>query len=339
MMDNILFELTKSRLIFTFKGIPLYISSVLIVFLGIITCMLAFSDEFILIPIFWFVMTTAYGLVVLHEYGHALTAGHYGYPCDNITLYPFMGAASVPLSYDNPKAEFWITLNGPLVNFVLALASLPFVWLFPESFPVTFFFETNVILLAFNMVPCYPMDGGRLLRSLLGLNLKDHWKAARISYYFTLVILPFFVTFVYFYFSGVAAVLVGFMGAMCYFEFQMNKEQHENKTKIDNRIKTLLAVPNTTTLTVEINNLTHDIPAHYEEATASFVYYDELAMILGKRPFRNNKEVSTTLQLICDLKNLTTQEKEWFQSGVGQPMSLQRCISKKILKSRLVGLI
>lgn len=116
-----------------------------------------------------------FGCVVLHELGHALMARWYSVRTRDIVLYPFGGIATI-LDQPTAKAEFFIAVAGPLVNVALAGIAFPFVsWsrLLQADFlapDIMFrFFITNLFLAAFNMIPALPMDGGRVLRSVLTL--------------------------------------------------------------------------------------------------------------------------------------------------------------------------
>lgn len=121
--------------------------------------------------------------VVLHEFGHALTAARFGVGTRDITLLPIGGIASLERMPEDPKQEFWITAAGPLVNLVIAglafvlLAIGGFAWLATDMVMdlsswtnfLTFLFMANLGLFLFNLIPAFPMDGGRILRSLLSL--------------------------------------------------------------------------------------------------------------------------------------------------------------------------
>ena len=113
--------------------------------------------------------------VLLHEFGHALAARRYGIPTKDITLWPIGGVARLERMPTDPKQELVVALAGPAVNVVIALFLLPIV----AVSNVTFFerlFATNLFLVAFNMIPAFPMDGGRVLRA--GLALKMNYAGA-----------------------------------------------------------------------------------------------------------------------------------------------------------------
>ena len=121
--------------------------------------------------------------VVLHEYGHALTARKFGVKTRDITLYPIGGVASLERIPEEPKQELWVALAGPAVNLIIAiglfvglvasnaLEPLSSISLTGGSF-IERLMVTNLVLVGFNLLPAFPMDGGRVLRSLLALRME-----------------------------------------------------------------------------------------------------------------------------------------------------------------------
>lgn len=130
--------------------------------------------------------------VTLHELGHSLTAQRYHIKTRDITLLPIGGVASLESIPEKPKEELLITLAGPLVNVAIALVLFPFIYLSNsvgglggltdvsgQSF-LTSLVSVNLYLALFNMIPAFPMDGGRILRALLAYKM-DRLKATRIA--------------------------------------------------------------------------------------------------------------------------------------------------------------
>jgi Zn-dependent protease len=129
--------------------------------------------------------------VALHELGHSLTAQRFGYKVRDITLYPIGGVAAIEGS-PSPRHELFIALAGPLVNVVIAgvlfavLAATGKLPNGPQAVqsmaqdPWVLLLQANVMLAVFNMIPAFPMDGGRVLRALLGLRL-GKLRATRIA--------------------------------------------------------------------------------------------------------------------------------------------------------------
>lgn len=115
--------------------------------------------------------------VLLHEFGHAFAARQFGIGTRDILLLPIGGVASLERMPRKPWQELWIAVAGPLVNVVIAIAIAVGLMLFAatEISPLKrFLFHLmlgNLLLVAFNMVPAFPMDGGRVFRSVMAMFL------------------------------------------------------------------------------------------------------------------------------------------------------------------------
>lgn len=126
--------------------------------------------------------------VVAHEYGHALMARRYGIPTPDITVLPIGGLARLARMPERPSAEIAVALAGPAVN----VAIWAVLTAFGASADTGMFFgyggasflgslsAVNLFLVLFNMIPAFPMDGGRVLRAVLALRF-DRLRATKIA--------------------------------------------------------------------------------------------------------------------------------------------------------------
>jgi Zn-dependent protease/predicted transcriptional regulator len=136
-----------------------------------------------------FFILIIFAIVVMHEFGHALVARRYGCNTKDITLLPIGGVARLEKIPQRPRHELLVAIAGPMVNVVFAIAcaivaiatrrSLATADVVEGSF-VARLFWVNVTLAIFNMLPAFPMDGGRALRALLAMRL-PHPRATRIA--------------------------------------------------------------------------------------------------------------------------------------------------------------
>jgi Zn-dependent protease len=129
--------------------------------------------------------------VLLHEFGHALAARRYGIPTPDITLLPIGGVARLARMPEDPKQELVIAVAGPAVNVViaailyLALGSMTDLRELgriddPRAGVLAQLLAANVVLVIFNLIPAFPMDGGRVLRAALAMRM-NYVRATQIA--------------------------------------------------------------------------------------------------------------------------------------------------------------
>ena len=177
-----------------FAGIDVYVHATFLLLIGWVAYnyWLQYRDwSRVLIGILFII--ALFICVVLHEYGHALTARKYGIKTRDITLYPIGGVARLERIPDRPIEELWVALAGPAVNLVISIILIAYLVLTNGTSALMnlnltqgSFLErllvVNVTLVLFNLIPAFPMDGGRVLRALLALRL-EYTQATQIAAY------------------------------------------------------------------------------------------------------------------------------------------------------------
>lgn len=161
-------------------GIPIGLDYSWFLIFGLLTWMLAsnyypaeFSNWSALL--YWsmgaFTTIMLFVSVLLHELGHAAVALRYGIPVGSITLFLFGGVAQIKTEPPSAISEFWIAIAGPLVSLALAaifyLAQQLATGFEPLLGLVTYLAYINLALVVFNLIPGFPLDGGRVLRAIV----------------------------------------------------------------------------------------------------------------------------------------------------------------------------
>lgn len=176
----------------TFFGIDLYVHATfwLLILWVVIAHWIAGHNLRAIVTGVLFILVL-FACVVAHEFGHALTARHYGIPTKDIVLLPIGGISRFERMPQEPRQEFWVAIAGPIVNIVIAAGIFLGLFLTGGFKPVSMlsivsgpFLErmlaANVLLAGFNLIPAFPMDGGRILRALLAARM-DHRRATQTA--------------------------------------------------------------------------------------------------------------------------------------------------------------
>ena len=153
----------------------------------------------------WFVGLAAIFSILLHEYGHILTARHYGYKTDRVSIF-MLGMAAHIRAIPKKGQEAIMALAGPMVNFAIASVILGSIWTAAAIDPTWVLVDkineplkmlalVNIVLGIFNLLPMYPLDGGRVIRGTLGAigvgRLRATQTVAVFSTILALCVLPF----------------------------------------------------------------------------------------------------------------------------------------------------
>jgi Zn-dependent protease len=189
--------------------------------------------------------------VVLHELGHSLTARRFGIGVPRILLLPIGGMAEFDRIPREPRQELLIALAGPAVNFAWVLVLVPFVpvagfWTDAEL-EVSFtglgqlLFWVNLIMGCFNLLPIFPMDGGRILRALLAMRwpyLRATFWAATLGKVLAVIgvlVMAFALH------HPLGTILFGFIFIAGEFEYRAVKRREEAAAQWERMIKQLYA--------------------------------------------------------------------------------------------------
>ncbi len=140
--------------------------------------------------------------ILLHELGHAVVARNYGIPVHGITLLMYGGVAELGHNPKTAKQDFMVAAAGPLVNFLLGFLFIGISGLaasFGLGTPILavlkYLVFINFALAIFNLIPAFPLDGGRILRAALWQGTKNYGKAtrwsAKVGMFFSLLLMAY----------------------------------------------------------------------------------------------------------------------------------------------------
>lgn len=175
-----------------FSGIGVYIHATFLLLIGwIVLSHVLQGDPWIQSVVGVAFILALFACVVLHEFGHALTAQRYGIKTRDITLLPIGGVARLERMPDDPKQELWVALAGPAVNVVIAALLLVGLVIMGALEPLERLSVTsgsflerlmmvNISLVLFNLIPAFPMDCGRVVRALLAMRM-EYTRATQVA--------------------------------------------------------------------------------------------------------------------------------------------------------------
>ena len=150
--------------------------------------------------IFIFIIYTA--TAVIHELGHSYVASNQGYRLNKITLMPFGAVVSGNIEGLKPTDEIKVAVAGPFINLAVALFFVSTWWIFPESYAFTdVVAEANFIMAVINILPVFPLDGGRIVLALLSskMNKIKAIKIMKVSgIIFSLILFALFVVTIFY---------------------------------------------------------------------------------------------------------------------------------------------
>lgn len=146
------------------------------------------------LPVFLIYALTA----LLHECGHIFCAARMGFTCEKISLMPYGAAAICDTDGISAKDEVKLALSGPAVNALICVATAGLWWFFPVTYAYTdTVFNASLVMLLINLLPAYPLDGGRVLRCIMGAFLPK--KAAVVTLRVLSVVLAALFVLVFFF--------------------------------------------------------------------------------------------------------------------------------------------
>lgn len=209
-------------------GIPIYLHSTWILVFAAITYSLAdqFTHEHASWPVpqAWavgvFTSVLFFASLLFHELAHSVVAQHYKIRVVSITLFIFGGVASIERDPSSALQEFNIAIAGPIASGILATGFFGVGFLFPSNDIVQAFSSslwiTNALLAVFNLLPGFPLDGGRIFRAIIWGATKNFSRATRVAgasgrfIAYSLILLGGFVVYKGLIFQGLWSVFIGF---------------------------------------------------------------------------------------------------------------------------------
>lgn len=279
--------------------------------------------------------------VVLHELGHALTAKRFEIITKKITLLPIGGIASLERIPENPKQELQVAIAGPLVNVIIAVFLyflIPVKDIISKNFSETivylssftfenflfYLFIINSAMFVFNLIPAFPMDGGRVLRALLSLKInriKATQIATNIAQFIAVLLLLIGVLYNPFLIFIALVIFIGSYGENKYVQsvgvlkgHQVNEAMLKNITKIhpentiNDVVEVLLTGSETNFVVVDKNDIVHGLLYHEDiiKNSKNRTLLVKDIMNTTFKSFNFNSDLANVLRII------STEKKHFF---------------------------
>lgn len=212
-----------------------------------------------------------FGSLLLHELSHSVVARSYGVQIKGITLFIFGGVAELETEVPTAKAELWVALAGPAMSICLSFGFWISSLVIQTVFDITalavvlsYLATVNLIIAVFNMVPAFPLDGGRVLRAYLWSRHGDVLKATKTAarsgtiFGYTLIILGVMVLFQSAATAGLWYVLIGFFvlaAARSAYQNQLMHSTFDGKTVSAVMVRDPIVVAPELTLSLFVNQV------------------------------------------------------------------------------------
>ena len=205
--------------------------------------------------------------VLLHEISHSIVAEKYNIKVNQITLFIFGGIAEIKEEPKSSAQEFWISIAGPLMSLTIAVVSYLISRISPENSQLyaifNYLFEINLILTLFNLVPGFPLDGGRVFRAIVWSVTKDFQRATTIAamvgrfFGFIFILIGFFLMMKGAVIDGIWIAFIGWFlesAALAQLQKQVLYKLLSGKTVEDAMSKAFALLPANTTIQEFIDN-------------------------------------------------------------------------------------
>ena len=255
--------------------------------------------------------------ILLHEFGHSLTAKRYGVKTKDIILSPIGGLARLESIPENPLQELKITINGPLVNLVIAGVLAIMIALLGIDFNPGFsdgrieinaqnflqwLMYMNIGVFIFNLIPAFPMDGGRILRSLLSTRIGRK----RATFWASLIGKIFSIGFVLFAVVN-GYLMLAIIGPFIYFLAGQEYQQVKLSETLKETGLAVIVEKEFTKLS-ENESITHFISMLAQTEERDFIVYNSEGEICGSLPSIFVQEIQTNPEKYHQIKDISSEK-------------------------------